>query len=167
MLIHKWYLGIGVSDKVGVKCFVIILMRALRGPFWLVCTTKVYSGTGADFVMESISVPRDEWVSPTVNVHQKKAFCDLHHNAWGCVSGNIVRRKRVCMFFSALLILAGIYMIFGAAIVRRLRKPTCRVCLFRQACLNRAFEYSDPARKPCWSCGEPAPCADSTSHRDV
>jgi hypothetical protein len=25
-------------------------------PFWLVCTTKVYSGLGADFVMESISL---------------------------------------------------------------------------------------------------------------
>jgi hypothetical protein len=36
----------------------MIIVRLLSPEPWLVCTTKAYSGVGADIVMESISVRR-------------------------------------------------------------------------------------------------------------
>lgn len=62
----------------------------------------------------------------------------------------------------AALTLTALYAVFGVAVVRRLRKPTCRVCLFRQSCPNRELEYAEPKRKQCWSCGQTVQCAAPT-----
>jgi hypothetical protein len=58
-----------------------------------------------------------------------------------------------------LLALAALYTVIGVVIIRRLRKPTCRVCLYRQFCPNREPVHADVTRKPCWSCGQSAECA--------
>lgn len=58
------------------------------------------------------------------------------------------------LIVTAALTLTALYTVFGLAIARSLRKPTCRVCLFRQSCPNRQLEYSEPARQQCWSCGQ-------------
>jgi hypothetical protein len=55
------------------------------------------------------------------------------------------------MLSPIILALAAFYAVVGVVIVRRVRKPTCRVCLFRQFCPNRQGEYLDSAGKPCWS----------------
>jgi hypothetical protein len=70
--------------------------------------------------------------------------------------------KRTDMLSPIVLVGAAItalYSVLGAAIVRRLRKPTCRVCLYRGVCPNRETEYLDSARKQCWSCGQTTECA--------
>ena len=54
------------------------------------------------------------------------------------------------MFLAALLALAATSTVLGVVIVQGLRKPTCRICLFRRTCPNREVEY-DSTRKPCWS----------------
>ena len=46
--------------------------------------------------------------------------------------------------------LAAFYAVTGVVIVHRLHKPTCRICLFRQACPNRPLDFPDPRRKPCY-----------------
>ena len=68
------------------------------------------------------------------------------------------------MFSAILLAVAALYAVFGAVIVRRLRKPTCRVCLNRQICPNRESEHSQPNRQPCWSCGQTIACAEPTPY---
>jgi hypothetical protein len=72
--------------------------------------------------------------------------------------------KRGSMFSAILLAVAALYAVFGAVIVRRLRKPTCRVCLNRQICPNRESEHSQPNRQPCWSCGQTIACAEPTPY---
>lgn len=46
--------------------------------------------------------------------------------------------------------LAACYVVAGILILRRLRKPTCRICLFRQGCPDRPDDFPDPGRKPCY-----------------
>ena len=58
--------------------------------------------------------------------------------------------------------IAAFYAALGVVIVRRFRKPTCRVCLLRQSCPNRQLEYADPTRKQCWSCGQAISCIEPT-----
>ena len=70
------------------------------------------------------------------------------------------------MFFSTVLALTAIYTAFGVVLMRRLRRPTCRVCLFLQSCPNRESEYSDPTRILCWSRGQTIACAESTPNRE-
>ena len=71
------------------------------------------------------------------------------------------------MFSPIIFALAAVYTVFGVVIIRRFRKPTCRVCLLRQSCPNRKLEYADSTRKQCWSCDqtvsgvEPTPDAKS------
>jgi hypothetical protein len=57
-----------------------------------------------------------------------------------------------------ILVLAALYAVLAVVIIRRLRKPTCRVCLLRQFCPNRESEHSKLTNKPCWSCGETHNC---------
>jgi hypothetical protein len=57
------------------------------------------------------------------------------------------------LLLAVVLSLTVLYVVFGAVMLRRLRKPTCRVCLFRQFCPNRESQHSKPTSKPCWSCG--------------
>ena len=59
-------------------------------------------------------------------------------------------------------VVTALYGVLGVVIVRRLRKPTCRICLFRQSCPNRESDYSEPTRKQCWSCGQTVQCAAPT-----
>ena len=67
------------------------------------------------------------------------------------------------MFSPVILGLGALYAVLGVVIFRRLRKPTCRVCLLRQFCPNRESEYVKLAPgKPCWSCGKTAGCATPT-----
>jgi hypothetical protein len=66
------------------------------------------------------------------------------------------------MFSPVLWALAVLYTICGVVITRRIRKPTCRVCLFRQLCTNRESEYYTAASKPRWSCDQTAICASPT-----
>jgi len=40
----------------------MIMLAPFSGP-WLVCTTKVYPGLGADIVMESITLEQLHWSS--------------------------------------------------------------------------------------------------------
>jgi hypothetical protein len=56
-------------------------------------------------------------------------------------------------------VVTALYGVLGVAIVRKLRKPTCRVCLYRGSCPNRETEHLDSTRKQCWSCGQTAECA--------
>jgi hypothetical protein len=46
--------------------------------------------------------------------------------------------------------LAGVYTVLGVGIVRRLRKPTCRICLFREGCPHRPDGFGDASGKPCY-----------------
>jgi len=46
--------------------------------------------------------------------------------------------------------LVAFYTVLAVVIVRRLRKPTCRICLFRQGCPNRPDRLPDPSCKPCY-----------------
>ncbi len=62
------------------------------------------------------------------------------------------------MLSPIVLALAAFYSFVGAVIIRRFRKPTCRVCLYREFCPNRESENSGHSTKPCWSCGQPAGC---------
>jgi hypothetical protein len=62
------------------------------------------------------------------------------------------------LLLAVVLSLTVLYVVFGAVIARRLRTPTCRVCLFRQFCLNRESQHSKPTSKPCWGCGRIDPC---------
>jgi len=68
--------------------------------------------------------------------------------------------NEVLMFSRILLTVAAVSTVFTVAAVRRLRKPTCRVCLYRQFCPNRESEYSSKSTKPCWSCGQNSPCTE-------
>jgi len=63
------------------------------------------------------------------------------------------------MHYPILLALAVLYTIAGIVIIRRFRKPTCRVCVYREFCPNRESEHSDATAKPCWSCGRPVACS--------
>lgn len=62
------------------------------------------------------------------------------------------------MFSPVLIALATLYVVLGFVIFRRLRKPTCRVCLLRQSCPNRELEHFDAARTQCWRCGQATEC---------
>ena len=64
------------------------------------------------------------------------------------------------MLPTVIVAFAAFYTVVGVVIIRRLRKPTCRVCLLRQFCPNRESEHSERASKPCWSCGQPTECAE-------
>ncbi len=66
------------------------------------------------------------------------------------------------MLSPVLLALAALYTVFGVVVVRRLRKPTCRVCLYRQFCPSRESEHTEKTNKPCWSCGQTGQCATPT-----
>jgi hypothetical protein len=55
------------------------------------------------------------------------------------------------MFSPLILALAGFYGVLGVVIIRRVLKPTCRVCLFRQSCPKRQCEHPTVTSKPCWS----------------
>lgn len=57
------------------------------------------------------------------------------------------------MFLPKLAALAILPLIFslGWVIFQRLRRPSCRVCLFRRFCPNRELEYYEPTRNPCWN----------------
>jgi hypothetical protein len=55
------------------------------------------------------------------------------------------------MFRLILLLFAAFFVVFGVVILRRLRQPTCRICLFRSTCPNRESECYDPSKKTCWS----------------
>jgi hypothetical protein len=55
------------------------------------------------------------------------------------------------MLSPMVLALGAFYTVVGVVIVRRVCKPTCRVCLFRQFCPNRQGEHLNSAGKPCWS----------------
>jgi len=59
------------------------------------------------------------------------------------------------MLLAILVTFAVVFVVFGVVIARRLRQPTCRICLFRSVCPNRESEYFDPSRKPCWSRDRP------------
>ena len=48
------------------------------------------------------------------------------------------------MLLPILVAFAVVFVVFGIVIARRLRKPTCRICLFRSACPNRELEYLYP-----------------------
>ncbi len=61
------------------------------------------------------------------------------------------------MLFPVLLALLALYTVFGIVVIRRFRKPTCRVCLYRQLCPNRESENSKNIGKQCWSCGQTSP----------
>jgi|HubBroStandDraft_3_1064219.scaffolds.fasta_scaffold00012_21 hypothetical protein len=54
------------------------------------------------------------------------------------------------MLSSITLPLAAFYTLVGIVIIRRLRKPTCRISLFRQLSPNRQGEHLSSAGKPCW-----------------
>ena len=63
------------------------------------------------------------------------------------------------------IVLAGaavtaLYGALGVVIVRRLRKPTCRICLYRGICPNRESEHGNATHKPCWSCSEATECTE-------
>jgi positive regulator of sigma E activity len=66
------------------------------------------------------------------------------------------------MFPPVLIGIAAFYIALGVVVVRKVRKPTCRVCLLRKSCPNRNLEYADPARKQCWSCGQVISAIQST-----
>jgi hypothetical protein len=66
------------------------------------------------------------------------------------------------MLSPVILALAPLYIFLGVVIVRKLRKPTCRVCALREFCPNRESDHSDKTSQPCWSCGQTGPCAAST-----
>ena len=55
------------------------------------------------------------------------------------------------MLLAAVFAFAAASTFLAIVIVQRLRKPTCRICLFRRTCPNREVEYFDPTRNPCWS----------------
>lgn len=52
--------------------------------------------------------------------------------------------------------LTAFYTGFAAVMVHRLRKPTCRICLYRHDCPNRPDGFPDPTRKPCYEHETPA-----------
>ena len=54
------------------------------------------------------------------------------------------------MFSPAILAITAFYTVFGVVIIRRVCKPTCRICLFRQFCPNRQREHLKLTGKPCW-----------------
>jgi hypothetical protein len=66
-----------------------------------------------------------------------------------------------------ILSLTVLWSVFGVVIIRRLRKPTCRVCLFRQFCPNRESQHSESASKPCWSRGRIEPCTTPTQGQQL
>ena len=74
-------------------------------------------------------------------------------------STDIVFAIEVAMFSGIILAMAVVSTVVTVAAVLRMRKPTCRVCLYREFCPNRESEHSKPASKPCWSCGETGQCA--------
>lgn len=49
---------------------------------------------------------------------------------------------------AVILSLTVLWLVFGVVITRRLGKPTCRVCIFRQFCRNRESQHSNPTNKP-------------------
>lgn len=56
-------------------------------------------------------------------------------------------------FFNAaglIYLFAAFLVVCVAAIVRRLRKPTCRVCLYRAGCPNRKSPFLDRGGVPCY-----------------
>jgi hypothetical protein len=55
---------------------------------------------------------------------------------------------------------AMLYGVLGTVIVRRSRRPTCRVCLYRGFCPSRDSGVLKTTQ-PCWSCGQTA-CAEPT-----
>jgi hypothetical protein len=77
-------------------------------------------------------------------------------------------RERGGMFTPILLTVAAVstalYTVLAVVTFRRLRKPTCRVCLNREFCPNRELEHADPNRKQCWSCGQIRECAEPTPY---
>ena len=69
--------------------------------------------------------------------------------------------------FTPILVAAAavttLYGVLGVVIARRLRKPTCRVCLYRGFCPNRESDLLNTAGKPCWSCGQTTACSEQAS----
>jgi len=66
------------------------------------------------------------------------------------------------MFSPVIMALVALYIILGFVVVRRFRKPTCRVCLYREFCPSRESEYAESSGKQCWSCGQTVRCSAST-----
>ena len=55
------------------------------------------------------------------------------------------------MFHPSLLYLfAAFYAVFGVLVIRRLRRPSCRICLLRQGCPNRKGRFLGRGGMPCY-----------------
>jgi len=50
--------------------------------------------------------------------------------------------------------LAGFYAVVAAVTINRLRKPTCRICVFRQVCPQRRQSATDLDRPRCYEHGQ-------------
>jgi hypothetical protein len=85
----------------------MIMLAPFSGP-WLVCTTKVYPGLGADIVMESIT--------PTTLPHQPACWPPR----W--IGGTIGRRQGGCEMTVRLLVEAVIIVVVIYGAVRFFRK---------------------------------------------
>lgn len=44
----------------------------------------------------------------------------------------------------------AVYAVLGVFLVRKLRKPTCRVCLYRKGCPHRKSSFADRGGVPCY-----------------
>ena len=88
----------------------------------------------------------------------KQPLCDKHHRR---MFARLVQFQPhgERMTTPILLTLAALYTVFGIVVVRRFRKPTCRVCLYRQVCPNRESLGADAKCQPCWSCGRTTACS--------
>jgi hypothetical protein len=42
------------------------------------------------------------------------------------------------------------YPLFGVLVIRRRRKPTCRICLYRKGCSNRRSRFLELSGVPCY-----------------
>jgi hypothetical protein len=71
------------------------------------------------------------------------------------------------VLLAAASVFTAFYTGLGVAALRRLRKPTCRVCLYRGFCPSRDTEISKPNSQPCWRCGQASACAETAPYSEV
>jgi len=85
---------------------------------------------------------------PPTSKAQDKHCCVITITAYCFGPQYCFPREVRILLLPVILSLTVLWLVFGVVITRRLGKPTCRVCIFRQFCRNRESQHSNPTNKP-------------------